>query len=210
VAKWPDGRNYLVAGSSGSGKTAWTLQQCRDRTRVLVWDAVEEWHQRARLRRVTSLAELGALIAEDIRPPGAYKFRVAYCGPVTRDHFATFCRLAWVWLRSWPGTLVVEELSDVTSPGKAPQAWGEIVRKGRHVAAEVFALSQRPAESDKTIVGNAALIHAGLFAFDQDRAYMARCLDVPVDEVAALGQLHWIERDMRTRELRRGVLKLRR
>lgn len=198
----PDGRGHLVAGASGSGKSAWTIQQCGSDKRLLVWDTMGEWSDRLRLKRAGSIADLHRLVVADMRKPGG--FRVGYVGPITREHFDAFCRLAWVWLRANQGTLVVEELADVTTPGKAPPAWGDIVRKGRHVGAMVYALTQRPAESDKTIVGNAALIHCGLMAFAPDRAYMARCLDVPLREVENLGQLEWIERDMRSRELRKG------
>jgi hypothetical protein len=103
---------------------------------------------------------LHALVVADLRAPGA--FRVGYIGAVTPKHFQIFCKLAWVWLRAAAGVLVVEELSDVTNPAKAPPAWGAICRKHRHaLGSTVYALTQRPAESDKTILGNAELIHAG-------------------------------------------------
>lgn len=198
----PDGRGFLVAGASGSGKSAWTIQQCGAAPRLLVWDTMGEWSERLRLKRAGSIADLHRLIVADL-PRGA-GFRVGYTGPITREHFEAFCRLAWVWLRAHVGVLVIEELSDVTTPGKAPAAWGEIVRKGRHVGATVYALTQNPAESDKTIANNAAVLHCGMLAFHRAREYMAHFLDVPLQDVAGLQQLEWIERDMRSRELRTG------
>jgi hypothetical protein len=187
------------------------MQQIGKGDRLLVWDSVHQWYRLDRtIIPCRSLEKLGQLILADIR--GELEgFRIAYIGPVTRDHFEVFCRLAWVWLQRAPGgVLVVEELSDVTSPGKAPAAWGEIVRKHGHSrGSRVFAITQRPAESDKTIVGNSAVIHSGFMAFADDRVYMARCLDVDVTEITKLPQLHWIERDMRTRVLRRGVVQFR-
>jgi hypothetical protein len=96
-----------------------------------------------------------------------------------------------------------------TRVGLSVTTVGEIVRKHRHAKGRIYALTQRPAESDKTIVGNAAVIHTGFMAFAEDRAYMARCLDIPVQDVAKLGRLDWIERNMRTRDLARGRLKFR-
>lgn len=175
--------------------------------RLLVFDSVGEFSRSRRVAPVRTLEALGELVLADVRAPGA--FRYGYVGPVSREHFDTFCRLAWVWLRSRAGTLVVEELADVTSPGKAPAAWGAIVRKCRHInRAHVFALTQRPAESDKTIVGNAAVVHAGFFNFPEDCDYMGKILRVPAEELAALPEFHYLERDMRARVTTRGVTRL--
>jgi hypothetical protein len=172
---------------------------------MLVWDAKPEWHTRFGLVVVRSLAELHAhvIASLDGRPS-----RISYQGPMTREHFAVFCRLAWVWIKAkkkrW---LIVEELADVTNPGKAPQFWGEILRKGRDPwHANVIGLTQRASESDSTIAGNCSLIHAGFQSFPRDRKTISEYLDVPLQEVRDLGELDWIERDMRTRELRRGRL----
>ena len=199
-----DGQIFLVTGSTGSGKTTWALREAGGGD-LLVWDSKLEWYRKAGLRAVRTLDELHALIIEDLKSPGARQFRVAYVGQHSRAHFEIFCRLAWVWLRAKKGrTLVVEELSDVTHPGKAPDAWGEILRKSRDQKARVFALTQRPAESDKTVAGNAAIIHAGFQTFPRDRKTMSEYLDVPVSQVLALKQFEWIERDTRARKLRTG------
>lgn len=192
----------LVAGSAGSGKTSWTMQQLERCERLLVWDSAGEWSRHGCLPVVT-LAELGERVRSDVRREMVW--RAAYSGPTSRAHFHTWCSLAWVWLRAHPrGVLVVEELADVTAPGKAPPAWGEIVRKHRHTQGAVYALTQRPAESDKTILGNATVIHCGRLNMARDRAYMAAVLDVPEEHVTALEDLQFIERNMRTRLLTVG------
>jgi hypothetical protein len=184
------------------------MQQIGAAEPLLVWDTMLEWGDKLHLTAARSMAHIGALVIDDIHGRLAHTFRVGYCGPVTAAHFEAFCRLAWVWLRSRRGNvLVVEELADVTAPGKAPAAWGEIVRKNRRAGGRVYALTQRPAESDKTIVGNAAVLHAGRMNTARDRKWMAECLDVPAGEVAKLKDLDYIERDMRTHELRRGVIR---
>jgi hypothetical protein len=173
-----------------------------------VWDSAGEWWRACTLTPLGTLADLHSHIIAELRRPAVQ--RIAYTGPVTRAHFETFCRLAWVWLRAAPGSLVVEELADVTSPGKAPAAWGEIVRKHRHARGVVYALTQRPAESDKTILGNAAVIHTGRLNMARDRAYMAAVLDVPQSDVDQLADLDYIERNMRTRALSRGRVTFKR
>ncbi|MGH8209893.1 MAG: hypothetical protein ACREU6_09910 [Steroidobacteraceae bacterium] len=201
----PDGIAVLVTGSRGSGKSGWTRQQCEAAPRLLVWDSVHEWSRDRVVTPVRSLPELHDLVVADLRTPGP--FRYGYTGRVNGNTFETFCKLAFVWMKArGDGTLVVEELADVTSPAKAPEGWGDIIRKGRHYGGRIYALTQRPAESDKTIAGNADVIHTGRLSFPRDRKTMAEYLDVPVEEITALESLHWIERDMRDRRLTRGVL----
>jgi hypothetical protein len=208
----PDGLAVLVAGSRGSGKSGWTRQQCEAAERLLVWDSVHEWSRDRLVRPVRTLTHLHELVVADVASPG--EFRVGYTGPVNAKTFHTFCKLAFVWMKvSGPfaskhpgGVVVIEELADVTTPAKAPEGWGEIVRKGRHYGGCIYGLTQRPAESDKTIAGNADVIHTGRLSFPRDRKTMAEYLDVPVEQITALESLHWVERDMRDRGLTTGVL----
>ncbi len=163
-----------------------------------MWDLLGEWSTRYRCARVSSFSELAARI--DTRA------RLAFHRPgmaAGRD-FETFCRLAFVWLRLEPGALVIEETATVTHAGKAPAAWGDVVRMSLRYGVELYALTQRPAESDKTAFGNASVVHAGRFTLPRDRAAIAEYLDVPVDVVAALRPLDWIERDHVTGVTRTG------
>lgn len=187
-----------------------------------MWDTVGQWSRRKGDRNgfgackpVHTLREVHAAVVS-----GA-PMRIGYIGPHelvemkgnTRrvvPLFPIFCQLAWVWMRCKRArVLVVEELADVTSPGKAPAAWGDIVRKGRHEGGSIYALTQRPTESDKTIAGNADVIHTGRLSFPGDRKTLAEYLDVPVADITALPSLAFIERDMRTRELRTGAVNFR-
>ena len=210
-----DGAAYFVVGSRGAGKTAWTRRRVAGVRRLLVWDAVKEWSRDRLVAPVYSLEELARLAIADIRAGRSSDFRVGYVGPLFAldrqgrrvSYFPTFCAIAWPWMRRRPSTLIVEELADVTNPGKAPAGWGEIVREGRHSGSDLYALTQRPAESDKTIAGNADVIHCGRLSFPRDRRSMSEYLDVPIAEITRLASLEWIERDMRTRRLTRGRLR---
>ena len=185
----PDGRLVVVTGASRSGKTLWTRREVERAPRLLVWDSVGEWGDVASCERITDIRELARRCA-----PPARSERLAYVAPITAAEFERFCKLAWVWIRVAPGILVVEELADVTSPGKAPPAWGELVRKGLRYGPHIYALTQRPAESDKTVIGNASTIHCHRMARAQDRAYMARELDVDQSQLDALKPLEFIEK----------------
>lgn len=182
------------------------MRQVERVCRLLVWDYKSEWWMRYRCRRVTSLQGL----AECVRP-GALPERIAFCAPGMSDRkvFDAFCRLAFVWLRVDVGTLVFEETASVTSPSKAPAAYGDILRMGLGFGCDIYALTQRPQESDKTAYGNATVLHCHQLATAGDRRYIARnFMDVSVDDLAALKPLQWIERH-NDGAVRRGAVSFR-
>jgi hypothetical protein len=200
-----DGVLYAVAGFSRSGKSTWVAHEVRDARRLLVWDYPKgEWSTRYGCRRVFNFEALRASVI-----PGAAPERIAFMrtSETPEEDFQAFCRFAWIYVRAFGAPLVVEELSSVTSPGKAPAAWGNICRMGLGYGADIYAITQRPAESDKTSLGNASVIHCGLMGTLDDRKTMAKYLDVPLRDVETLKQFHWIERDRRDFALRRGVVR---
>lgn len=192
-----EGRLVAVTGASRSGKSLWTAQQVSRARRLLVWDLLGEWSARYRCDRVSSIGELVSRIEG--------QGRLAFHRPSMVGDFEAFCRVAFCWLRLAPGALVIEETASVTSPGKAPPAWGDVVRMSLRYGVDLYALTQRPAESDKTAFGNASVIHAGRAVTPRDRATMAEYLDVPVSVVAALRPLEWLERHA-TGSLRKGTV----
>jgi hypothetical protein len=177
----------------------------------LVWDSGFDFLPALHLTPFRSVRDLGTLVTHQVRNPEGLPQRIAYTGPVTVEHFISFCKLAFVWLKSHPhSTLVVDELSDVTNPGKATRGWGEIVRKHRKfLYGRVFAITQRPAESDKSIMGNATKIHVGPMNLESDEDYMAKYLRVPAAEIAALNDLEYIELNKRTKQISRGTVTFR-
>lgn len=191
-----DGLLVFVTGSRGTGKTGWTRQRVETRPRLLVWDALQEFSRDGLVQGVRTLTMLHALIVADLASPGP--FRYGYTGPINKKTFKAFCKLAAVWMKGAPeSTVVIEELADVTHAGKAPEGWGELVREGRHFGGDIYALTQRPAETDKTVAGNCDILHACRLSLPRDRKMMAEYLDVPLEKVTALRNLDYIERDMR-------------
>lgn len=123
--------------------------------------------------------------------------------------FDGFCRLAYIAMRAHPGevTVIVEELADVTSPGKAPPGWGVIVRRGLRYGPQLYAVTQRPSESDKTVMGNASIFHCHSMARADDARYMAREMRIDQEKIDALRPLQFIERDRRSGTLVAGDLR---
>lgn len=173
--------------------------------RVLVWGVKADF---SRFYGFSATSDASALhaVCVSTRP-----VRLEYTAPATAAQFELWCRLAWVWIRANAAAgqsvcLVVDELADVTSPGKAPVAWGEIVRKAMEHRPRIYALTQRPAESDKTIVGNCFTIRCYAMSRAEDRRAMAKELDVRQELVDALrhDRKEWLERSLVTRRLTTG------
>ena len=200
-----DGELTVAAGKSQSGKTHLTAKAVATEPRLLVWDAKGEFVKKFRCRHVADVYDLHAIAT------GARDGRFACPWLVTPENFDRFCRLAWVWIRACAAdgrtvALVAEELADVTSPGKAPPAWGEILRKSLELGPHLYALTQRPAESDKTAIGNATIMRCHAMRRAKDRKSMA--LDMGIDQKLIdqldFNKFQWIEYNDRTHELRTG------
>lgn len=180
-----------VAGASGSGKSAWVKRQIARRARVIIWDIDGEYHG----IRCTTAGEL--LHAINTTKRGTI------CFTAEPRFFDFWARCAFTWGNC---VAVGEELADVTHPGKAPPGWGALVRRGRKRGITVIGISQRPAEADKTLLGNATLIHCGRLRRENDRRVMAAEMGVPLADISGLAPLEWIESNEKG-QIRKGKLK---
>lgn len=207
-----DGTLHVVTGASRSGKTSWIAKRVQRARRLFVWDTVGEWAEKFNCHPVWSFDVLA-----DAVKPRAPAQRIAFqpIAGVFDVQFEGFCQLAYIAMRAHPGqiTVIVEELADVTSPGKAPPAWGAIVRRGLRYGPELYAVTQRPSESDKTVMGNASIFHCHSMARADDARYMAKEMRIEQAKIDALRPLQFIERDRRNGsliagDLRGGVRKL--
>ncbi|HEX5339815.1 MAG TPA: hypothetical protein VFX47_02930 [Gammaproteobacteria bacterium] len=182
-----DGVLVAVSGQSRWGKTASVLHETAKHQRVIVWDARGEYPARGSFERIGSIRALVARLAPERGPA-----RIAYCGRMSE--FDAWARCAYLWGQLWPCTVIADELADVTSPGKAPDGWGQLVRKGLYFGIHIYAITHRPAESDKTVFGNATLLRCFGLRRAGDREYMARELDVSPERIASLQKLEYIQR----------------
>lgn len=187
----------VVVGSSGSGKSRWVKRQVERAPRVLVYDTDAEYCELPGFQRIDRARDLMRKLARAAR--GRFAFVPA--NPHAPELFDLWARAAFAWGNC---AAVAEELADVTAPGKAPPGWGMLVRRGRKRGVRVFAITQRPSESDKTAIGNATRLHVGALARALDRAYMARELDIDELHLAELAPLQFIERDRVRGTLTRG------
>lgn len=167
----------VVSGSSGSGKTSWLKQRIKAKKRVIVWDAKAEYSAADKFVTVTTQRDLLKLL-KDHKTGG---LRVSYQPRMVNVKAFDWWAMA---VYAWGGCVAIaEETADVTTPSKAPDGWGQLIRKGRGFGIAVYGVTQRPAESDKTIIGNATLIHCGRLSRSQDRVYMAKELNLQPDDL---------------------------
>lgn len=176
----------VVCGSTGSGKSEGIKKRIANEKCVLVFDVKNEYGSLPGFKRATSPSEFLSLA----RAGG----RVAY--PAPSEQFEFFCRVAWA---RGDCLVIAEELASVTSPGKACGPWHLILSQGRGFGIRTIGITQRPAEIDKTIIGNASVIRCHQLTRLKDRKAVAAELDVPLAQLSNLPEFGYVERDMKRR-----------
>lgn len=210
LRNWKTGEMVLACGASQSGKTYWVRQQIKDAKRLLVWDC-EAQYEDICTHVCTNISELMKLIKKNPRV-----LKVSYQASNLKD-FEAFCRIAFLFcdfglshlekdgepMRTY---IVAEEISDVTTPSKAPNGWGILLRRGLKRNAYIIGITQRPSESDKTIIGNCSQMHVCSMSRYNDMAYLAAELNVNLSEVQNIdrSKFQFIHKNMRTRQITKG------
>lgn len=214
MKKLRDGKLTAAIGASRSGKTQYVLDQIRGRKRVMIWDVEEQYTEEAlgcQVHRAHSQKQLIHLV-KTLRH---YAGVIAFTGKL--DDYDFFCKAAFSWVKTGKSAgvyscVVLEETADVTSPGKAPEGHGILIRRGLKYACDIFAITQRPAESDKTTVGNASIIHCCRVGLPRDVKYMSEFLDVPQETIKGLvadrkaGRFEYVHRDLEEQKMHMGEL----
>lgn len=179
-----DGKLVIMSGKSRSGKTAYTAQAISTASRVIAWDPHDQWGRLRGWQRLTSITALDQA-AQTVRPA-----RLAYV--VGNDdiklRFNQFCETALMFGRFFGRcSVVAEELADVSSPGKAPSAWGGLIRGALKLGIDIYAISQRWAEADKTAINNASeIVCFSMMPMDVD--YMSKRVGIDPAELARLNK----------------------
>lgn len=199
-----DGRLIVVSGASRSGKTAWTRRQTKPARRVIAWDIEAQWCELPGFRKITSRAELFDAVSK----PGPARLAYVAGGADLKEEFNFWAACVMLWGRYRGGCVAIaEELADVSTPAKAPQEWGILLRRGLKRGITIYAISQRWAEADKTAIGNASEFVV-FRASGDDVQYIARKSRLPLEQVEALKPLEFIRVSV-TGEVERGALKFR-
>lgn len=198
-----------VFGARGTGKTAWVKQQIASykAPRLLIWDFKNDPSLEDVGQRVTSLA---ALIQGLKARTFQLRYQVNHHGDIVAQ-FELFCAAAFE-----AGCLLmfVDELPEVTKANRAPPAWRRCVNVGRDYRDSagarkwlaIIGAGQRPAECDKSFISNADVIHTGRLSFSTDAANLAKVIGCRPEEITALPDLHWLEKDAARQGYQAGIL----
>jgi hypothetical protein len=200
--KTQDGRLYVIAGASRSGKTAWTRKRAGKARRVFAWDPEDQWSQLPGWTKVTTRAQLLAAA----KRPGAQRVAYVAGGKLAAefDFWAACVMYAGRYVE--PCDAIAEELADVSTPAKAPPAWGILVRRGLKRGITIYAISQRWSEADKTAVGNASDFVVFRLSSGDDVLYLERKTKIAADRINALAPLDFVHMDALTGAVKAGRL----
>ena len=203
------GELWAVIGASRGGKSQFLFKHLAKASRLLVWDVADEYQTTYKARNRAQLAALLERFA-------GKRARISYI-PDDIEDFDFFCRVARVWVDSQAAAgqrsaLVFEETADVTSPGKAPAQYGIILRRYLRYGVDIYAVTQRPAESDKTALNNAGKVYVTQIQGEDDQRTVSRRTRVPMEVISSMvkdrdnGIFDWISVNTGTQKYQRGRL----
>jgi hypothetical protein len=198
-----DANIYGVMGSTGSGKSAWVKQALLKKgdKRLAIWDYKREYG--ADFANLVT-ENLGAAVRAMNRPGFKVSFRPSFNDKTRAEQFNVFCKAVW---HAKNAICLVEELAMVTTPQRAPEGWKQLTCTGRSEGITIIGLSQRPAQVDKDFFDNCTELHCGFLAGKRSRQVMADELGVTEAEISALGNLEYIHKKLRTKEITWGKVK---
>lgn len=190
-------KNHLVIGTSGSGKSTWVKRQVKTARRLLIWDPDGEYPVNCYSKKtefIRGLSKCYSTPQSAIGHRGAIvPVRLALAVEPTAKNFEWFCSVAFALADARrPLVVVAEEIADVTSPGKAGPWWGRLCRRGRKYGVTLYAITQRPAECDKTIYSQAAHKWIGFMDNEADQSRLAKLCGIAAARVGALKPLQYL------------------
>lgn len=169
-------QNYLITAAPRSGKTAF-IQNELSHKRMLAWDPDGEYLDIPGVQPVYTRADLLQIVEDNV--PGKY----SYIAPVSQAEFE-YWSIGVMRYRDCDA--VAEEIIAVTSPGKAPHQFGQLVTQGSKRGIRLFVTTQFPAESSKTILRNSRFVICFRMGSEIEYDYMAKRMGVDINLLKGL------------------------
>lgn len=200
--KTHDGRLVVVGGASRSGKTAYVRQQTAKLARVFAYDPEAQWCEVRGWKKTSSRAAL----LRYAQTPGPLRLAFVPGGELQSEFDFWAGALMYAGRYVEPITGIAEELADVTSPGKAPGNWGQVIRRGLKRGITIYAISQRWQEADKTAFDNASEYVFFRQANPTARRYVATRTGIP-EHVIPEKPLFYCRKDTAGEKIETGLLR---
>lgn len=193
---------WAILGQSGCGKgllAKASLRKLKPK-RLIILDTKDENGEFA--ERVQTLTDLAKATFNK-------EFRVRYVprGATKKERQAEFEAVCRIASKAGNCVFMVEELGRYTTPSYAPPAWADVCNDGRHDGLHVIAMSQFPAQLDKSFLGNATHIWTGYLGEKEHRVVVAEKIDRDPEEIKALPDLHFLHFDRKARTVKPVVVK---
>ncbi|MBR9791227.1 MAG: ATP-binding protein [Gammaproteobacteria bacterium] len=173
-----------ICGNSGTGKSSYIKEIMKGYKRIIAFDPDDEYGTMPGFTRIETARELVA----KLKAAGSGNFKIAFVGE-GKAAFEFWCECVF---KVGLCLAIAEEIADVTSPAKAPPAWGKLIRRGRKFGVKICAVTQRPAEADKTILSNAAFIRTFALGRFSDRQAISREIQLSINVMEKMRPLDWI------------------
>lgn len=178
-------KHWYICGNSGTGKSSTIKEKIKKAPRVVVFDPDDEYAELIGFKRVTSAANLLLLLKDNQNK----SLKVAFVAEGVKA-FEFWCSCVFAWGNC---LAVAEEIADVTTASKAPPQWGKLIRRGRKYKIQIMAVTQRPAEADKTILCNAAVIRCHALGREADRIAISREIQADMKLMGKMLPLDWLQ-----------------
>ncbi len=181
-------QHHLVASTTGGGKSSWVKRHplVKGADVLLIWDVDEEYRTNHIRSRVAWIRALKAGMKSGKR------VNLGLSLDATRENFEFFCRSVMAVADGQrPVVVIAEEIADVVPVGKASPEWGVLLRRGRKYAVTVFAVTQRPAECDKTAYSQTPFKWVGILANEADRKRYSQLIGVSQDDLMKMQPLEY-------------------
>jgi len=218
-----DAERIGVYGRSGSGKTTWMKNYIRGKSRIVVFDPMDEYFEMATRIEHTSAGSIEEVRAAMVANPNGYKIAFVPAGGQEAAALNAISSLLWRGMAgyrtarlAWEKTghkipkgsraapkiyLVVEEMNlSFKLHGGADRvpAFADICSRGRRSGIEVAGCSQRVAEVSKRFRGNLSQVAVFAQGDTGDRKAAAEALFVPSKELEDLKPFEYIYRETNT------------
>ena len=169
-------RHHQIIGTSGCGKSSWLRQNddIKKADIVIVWDPDED-HGGVLCK---TRSQFDKALMAGLKVKKNVRIRYSVDQP-TEEEFQWFCSRIWLVIDGRIKTAaVIEEIADVTRVGAAFESWGQLLRKGRKYNLQLFVVSQRFAECDKTTKSQCLHKWVGVMENWSDRVDASRAIGI--------------------------------